>query len=295
MASGHTLPQTCLTSTSTVGASGLTALAPGSVAAQRPQGEEYTPIDRAFAGLRVVAQLAEVSRSDWNPHHGQILSASAVAVAEDYFRTILTEVAAICPLCKRAVGSLETKLSFVEDGSFADALRDVLDRTSFSSRVAIKDWSGRIAGFNPNSSQSLAGALSEYERVCHIRHCALHAGGYIASHNAEVLGVEPGTWITFSSPKSIYEIVAVVTATIRAFNQCLIEHLLTQWINEAILVGEWGHDGQWFRPLWNTFRSTGDIESGRFQGRSDLRVRPYDAYRLMQPAVRARYQAMAGA
>ncbi len=127
-------------------------------------------------------------------------------------------------------------MEFVFSGSVADAFRGMLDRES-SSRESVLTWSKKVTGSNLGKASSLSDALREFERVCHIRHAAIHAGGYLSTHNAAVLGVPAGTWISFDSPKGIYAMIGGVTATIRSFNQVMFEQILNDWINENVLTG----------------------------------------------------------
>lgn len=283
----HSLPQVCLASSSNVGSGTLTRLANQAISAARSDPQELSSIDRAFSALLVVTRLTADSSANWEPQHGLILSSSAVAVAEDYFRSILTEVVHTCVYCAARVEPIETRMEFVFTGSISDAVRGILHKESFSSSATIKAWAGKIAGANFASYASLNVALEEFERVCHIRHSAVHSGGYISARNAAVLGVPAGTWISFSSPDAIYEIISVVTATLRSFNQSLFEVLLGRWIDEGKLVGNWVDDKGQFSSLWCTFRSERDIESSQLLG-PGLRSNAYQAYRSVQRLIVAR-------
>jgi hypothetical protein len=283
----HALPQVCFASLS-VGAGTLNRVASDAVATDRHPHGYQSPIDTAYDTLRVVTQVAASATPTWQPEHGLILSTSAVAAAEDYFRSILTEVIELCELCKQRAQPFETRMEFVFSGSVADALRGMLDRESFSSRENVLAWSKKVTGSDLGRARSLNDALGEFERVCHIRHAAIHAGGYLSTHNAKALGVPAGTWISFDSPKGIYEIISVVTATIRSFNQVLFEQILTGWIADAALKGVWTDDKDKFSSLWTAFSSTGDIDSDKAAGNGILKDTPYKAYLTVRKAVRAR-------
>lgn len=284
----HTFPQVCLSSASTVGAGTLNRLANAAVSTDRHEYGQRSAIDVAFDSLLVVTQVAVDSSSDWRPQHGLILSSSTVAAAEDYFRSILTEVVELCSLCERRVQPLETRMEFVFSGSVQDAVRGMLDRESFSSKANVIAWSKRIAGADLSSERSLSVALEEFERVCHIRHAAIHAGGYVSTRNAEALGVPPGSWISFGSPAAIHEIIGVVTATIRAYNQVLFEKILSGWLAEGVLRGDWSTDKEKFAPLWEAFRSAGDIASSHASGDISMRSNAYLAFLAVRQAFASR-------
>lgn len=289
-----TVPQICLASTASVGAGTLNRVASAAIATTRHAQGKRSPIDTAFDSLLVVTQLAVSSNATWRPEHGLILSSSAVAAAEDYFRSILTEVVELCSLCEARIRPLETRMEFVFSKSVPDAVRGMLELESFSSRENLLSWTKKFTGSNLEKELSLDVALREFERVCHIRHAAMHAGGYVSSRNAAVLSVPPGSWISFSSPTAIHEIIAVVAATLRAYNQSLFEKILEGWLREGLLVGDWGSDKVRFEPLWRAFRSVGDISSSHLPGGEKLKRNAFHVYLGVQSDFAARAKAASG-
>lgn len=284
----HAFPQVCLASASPVGSGASTRLTDAAFLTMRHESGYRSPIDVAFDSLLLVTQLAVNSAQGWRTQHGLILSSSAVSAAEDYFRSILTEVVTLCPRCGERVKQLETRMEFVFSGSVSDAVRGMLDSESFSSRPNVMTWSKRIAGVDLKNVRSLEVALDEFERICHIRHAAVHAGGYISSRGAAALGVPSGSWISFGSPAAIHEIVGVIAATLRAYNQVLFESVLTEWLIAGTLLGDWSADGDTFTALWRAFRSEGDIASSRAAGSDPLRNTAYLAFLAVRSAFAAR-------
>lgn len=284
----HAFPQVCLASASPVGPGASTRLTDAAFLTNRGEGDYRSPIDVAFDALLVVTQLAANSAADWRTQHGLILSSSAVSAAEDYFRSILTDVVKICPCCAERVQPLETRMEFVFTGSVADAVRGMLDSESFSSRSKVMTWTKKIGGVDLKSVISVEVLLTEFERICHIRHAAVHAGGYVSTRGAKALGVPSGSWISFGSPAAIHEIVGVIAATVRAYNQILFESILNEWLNAGLLLGDWSSDGATFTALWRAFRSEGDIASSRAAGSAPLRHTAYLAFLVVRNAFASR-------
>jgi hypothetical protein len=179
-------------------------------------------------------------------------------------------------------------MEFVFSGSISDAVRGMLDGESFSSKDNIKTWSKKIAGIELKNEISLEVALKEFERICHIRHAAVHAGGYVSTRNAAALGVAPGSWISFGSPAAIHEIIGVVAASIRAYNQVLFESVLAGWLDRGLLQGNWSIDAEKFTALWRAFRSEGDIASSQRPGGARIRGSAYLAYLPVRKAFASR-------
>lgn len=283
----HRVPTTCIAS-GAAGGSALERLIHGSVRPERPSLGPSSAIDMAYGGLLVVTQLAVDCDSRWNTQHGLILSSSAVAVAEDYFRSILVGLAEVCPHSRGRVGSLPTRLEFVSTGSFPDALRSVLELTSFSSGKNLREWTTKIAGMKIPNEAGLSRLLDDFDKVSHVRHCAVHAGGYVSPGNASTLGVPGGSWISLASSAAIHEIVAVLTAVIRSYNQTLFEDVLSRWINAGDLNGTWQEDRGQFSALWRLFASRAD-RAGGGAGAATIAGRAYDAYRTIQGDLLSRW------
>jgi hypothetical protein len=179
-------------------------------------------------------------------------------------------------------------MEFVFSGSVSDAVRGMLDGESFSSKLNVTKWSKKIANVDMKNERSLDVALTEFERICHIRHAAIHAGGYVSTRNSVALGVPAGSWISFGSPAAIHEIIGVITASLRAYDQLLFESVLTGWLTEGVLRGDWSSDGKTFTDLWRAFRSEGDIASSRASGGAPIRNTAYLAYLPMRRAFASR-------
>ncbi len=287
----HTLPQVCLAPSANVGAGTVMTLAGSVVSSNRLDTGGRAPVDIAFDSLLVVTRLAVAASSEWHPQHGLILSASAVAAAEDYFRSILTLCVSVCSYCEDRVRPLETRMEHVFSGSVDGAVRGMLDSESLSSRENVLSWTKKVTGQDLSRSVSLDTTMREFERACHIRHSAVHAGGYVSSRAARILGVASGSWISFSSPTAIHEFVSVVASTIRAYNQSLFSGLLGRWIDDSFLSGIWAEDRVAFESLWRAFRSEKDIESDRIAGGKVIKQSAYNAYRAVRPLIESRVAA----
>ncbi|NOV98802.1 hypothetical protein HDG69_003404 [Isoptericola halotolerans] len=284
--SNHAVPRCCLAPNAPGGADHLPSLR-SAFATERPADEGSSPIELSFASIKAIQDLVHRSSSEWSPHYGLILGASAVAAAEDYFRSVLVEIAKACPTVRSRSRDLDVKMSHVLDGSIDTALRSSLDQVSFSSNRAVREWSKKLLGTKVSGDSTLARLLDEFERVCHVRHCATHAGGYVGEGNARVLGVEAGRWISLDSANAVYEILSVVVATIRAYNQFVLESVLSGWLNDGILLGSWGQDKKLFEKVWSVLRCRQDIAAGRV-GSSGYPANGYQAYRVVQRAACSR-------
>lgn len=282
----HSLPMTCLASGMSVGNESLAGRVSQS---SRDKATAVSAVDRAISNLVVVTRMTGSVSADWEPQHGLILTASAVAIAEDFVRSILADVVTLCPLAAERSYELDTRMEFVFEGDPSEALRGVLDKQSFSSRTTVTEWLKRLLGKPVAKNSTLDTLLADFERVSHIRHCAVHAGGYISGHNAKNLGVPRGHWISFAEPGAVHEVIATVASTVRTVNQFVFESVVSSWIDQQVLCGVWSVDKLRFDPLYRALVSLEDSESSRFNPQSvRIRERSYDSYRSIQKAVVSR-------
>lgn len=282
----HAIPMTCLSSGMIVGNESLAARVSRSM---RDQAVGVSAVDRAIGNLVVVTRMTSSVSTEWQTQHGLILTASAVAIAEDYVRSILADIVMLCPLAAERSYVLDTRMEFVFEGDPSEALRGVLDRQSFSSRSNVAEWLKRLLGKPVLRDSTLDTLLADFERVSHIRHCAVHAGGYISAHNAKSLGVPRGHWISFSEPGAVHEVIATVASTVRSVNQFVFESIVASWIDSRVLCGRWGIDKALFDPLYRAFVSLEDSSSARYSPHGvRVRERAYDSYRVIRSSVLAR-------
>ncbi len=249
---------------------------------------ELSAIDRALDSLVALTQLVAMAQPVWSSQYGLALSASAVAVADDYFRSMFVEVIDVCPLAAQRTGSLETRLEYVSKGSRAEAMRDILSLSSFASMSTVSGWLKQVVGVKALPID-LKRVLQDYETVCQVRHVAIHTGGHVTNLNAEKLGVPVGAWLYPDSSKAVYEIIAVVAAAVRAFNQATLDAVIGGWLDAGLLSGEWENDRPLFAPLWRSFYSERDRASAVASNNGGIRSNVYQAYRVVQASARSRY------
>lgn len=249
---------------------------------------DLSAIDRALDSLVALTRLVGLAQSDWKSPYGLALSASAVAVADDFFRSIFVEIVDVCPMAAERTKTLETRLEYVSLGSRAEAMRDILSMSSFASMSTVKSWLKQVIGMG-TLPIDLKRVLQDYERVCQVRHVAIHTGGHVTALNADKLGVPAGAWIFPDTPKSVYDVIAAVAAVVRAFNQSALDSIIGGWLDSMLLTGDWSRDRPSFEPLWRTFYSKRDQASAAVSNSLTIRSNGYQAYRLVQASARSRY------
>lgn len=221
-----------------------------------------------------------------------MLTAGVVSAAEEYFREVIVRSVLTCPLCRMHVSAIPTTVGAALSGSDEDALHTSLEATSFSSASKLKEASATYLNFSWAKDSSLGTAMQLFDVVCTLRHCAVHSGGLVNRRNAATLKVPAHSRVAVTSAADLLSLAHVVLATARLYNAELFRHVLSRWIDQGVLNGNWTQDGKYMRGLWAVFVSHSDRAASAIAG-TPIRRSAYSAWQSVRGAVLARTAAAA--
>jgi hypothetical protein len=197
-----------------------------------------------------IAQFSELIRCVSDGSNTLVVRLSLLgmtSVTEEYFRRILAGLIAICPKT-----SLLTLRENVSVGASLYYSRDeigfaLFEHISFSDTATIKKWTRKLCELEIPETSSLADALREFEKICALRHAAIHANGRLGANNVAEIGLSPqhslSVALDFSSFQSISEICL---NTVRAYNRFIWDKTLSRWIKGKVLIGKYDSDREIF-------------------------------------------------
>lgn len=167
----------------------------------------------------VKALIVRAAESKDDPQQIRLLLLGLVSSCENYFRQLLTALLAACPLCKDKCARIEVKYASATYFSADEISQALTDGSVFSSAENIVTETKRLTGLNPEDSGSVKAALSEFHKVCVLRHAAVHSYGDLGGKNIVDLGLDADkrmmvalTWEAFQ------EICDVCQNFVRAYN-----------------------------------------------------------------------------
>lgn len=280
----HAVPHVCLTPPLPVGFEAANLV-------QAHHLRSSSPIDQLNASIAAVTRLTGLLANNWSEDAALVLAAGVVSAAEEYFRELIVRAVLACPLCRSHVEAIPTTVGAALSGSGADALHTSLEGTSFSSAGNLKSASATYLNFTWTKESSLATSMRLFDVACTLRHCAVHAGGLVSRRNAPTLGVRVHSRVAIASASDLLSLAHVVLATARLYNAELFRHLLSKWIDESVLNGEWEHDATLMQELWKIFVSESDRPAATIAG-TPIRRSAYAAWQPMRAAILARNAAL---
>ena len=212
-----------------------------------------SPIDEFTERLRALNSLAPKPNA-FDPYLGQLVLLGAVAAVESYLRTVFRKCIALDPVCRTA--------AMKRDVSYAAALHlshellpeALLERISFTSFDNIEKASRDLLGATGELPVALKSAVSDYVRICHLRHCAVHRFGKLGASNAVHLGIDDHRDL-LEKPLtlnyvSLQNSIAIITIFVRVFNSFAFNVLATRICSKQ-LSGVYSED----RPLFISYYS----------------------------------------
>lgn len=172
------------------------------------------------------------------------------SITEEYFRAVLSGITRICPksyvkAAKESI-SVAASLYYPKDGmGYA-----LIEHLSLSDADAIKKQTIRLCDLQIPDSSSLSEALKEFDKVCHLRHAAIHSNGRLSALNAVNIGIAgDATFKIALTLTSFQDIAEICLNTVRAYNRFIWEKTLDRWVKAKIIVGDAGVDMELIRRI----------------------------------------------
>ncbi|WP_224022736.1 hypothetical protein [Burkholderia vietnamiensis] len=179
--------------------------------------------------------------------------------AETYFRRIIAESMALCPVAKESASQQQVSLGAFSTFTADDIGFAISDTRGFTSSGEIVTRTKTLLGISIKANSSLSAAVSDFERVCNFRHSIAHCSGELLYNNRRELNLSMhGRVIVSFDDKAFQDVLQVVVNCVRAFNNTIANEILQRWFVQKIFKGQWSSDKKMFERHHGIFRSSTD-------------------------------------
>lgn len=197
---------------------------------------------------------------------GRLLALNVVSAAEAYFRSALSAAIDMCPVAQAVAAEKTINLGGVLWHGRKGFSRSAFDHLSFASSDDLKKASSAYLGLSlPNAT--FQSPLSEYDKVCHLRHGIVHNDGVLPGRNAVKLDVRRmnGPARMKVDYRSLQEIAAVTTTLVGTYNRELFEFLCKRWAIDWRNRADWNPNREVisFNRIWDLCASRREIAARR--------------------------------
>ena len=195
---------------------------------------------------------------------GQIMLLGYVSAVESYFRQVFRSIIN-CDVGARK-SCMQKSLDYGAAYSYAIKSPDLLpeallEKYTFIKKDVIVNVIDDFLGIKINLPDELTTSLNEFERICHLRHCAVHRFGRLGSMNAIFLGLEEhGDKIDLPiklESKDLVQIAAICSNLVKIANNTLFDLLLFRSVNNKTIDWQWDlrKDRKHFKMYFDLFYS----------------------------------------
>jgi len=257
-----------------------------SVLVPYPPGSNANPITDYFStAANLVKKIIDTKYSNDAEVLG-LLMLGILSCAEFYFRSVLSELARVCPICKQLSEGINIpagSFSFYADAGLA-ATMSAFEHESLADSKKVVAEIKRFGGFNCAENTSVKRALDDFEQLCELRHCFVHARGFVGLKTIRAIE-GPRTFQKLLIKQSqALDFIKLSHNAVRAVNRYLGDEILNRWIDRDVLVGKWANDKKLFTRYWDLFAKHGE---DAYLGS------PHKSYAIVRPIILKRRQAIA--
>lgn len=238
-----------------------------------------SPIDDFYAHLAALIPLGGEQELRNNTALGGVLLLGVVSATEQYFRALIAGLVRVCPVVRKLAAPLPLSFGALDYYRPDELGLALLEHVSLATAGEVRKQTQKLLGIDTKQESSTDAALKEYEKLCQLRHAAVHAHGELGHQNLQELGFlsSPGRLALRIELPGFHSAADVCNNVVRAYNRLLYRRTVERWIGEKALHGTWGEDAVIFTAAHALFYSRTDAEGPGV---------PYNAYRKFLPTLK---------
>lgn len=219
-----------------------------------------SPIDDYYEYVEHLLTLGDEQALLDSETLGRLLMLGLVSGVETYLRSLIAELLRVCPISRDAVATQLIPFGSIDYYGAEGPEKGLFDGISLAGADEVRKASRKLLGVDLGNGGSINAALAEFDKLCHLRHAAVHARGSLGRGNAAGLGLTIGgsaPTLCLTLP-TLHRAGIVCHSTVRAYNRFIFVETVHRWIGAGRLSGVWVNDEAVFKPLYFLFHSTRD-------------------------------------
>lgn len=235
-----------------------------------------SPIDDYYDYIGHLMTLGDEPSLDDSEVLGRLLLLGLVSGVEQYFRSVIAGVLRACPESRRAAADQVIHFGAIDHYGPDGVEAALFDAASLADTDNIRKRTHKLLGIHIQDNTSVSAALREFEKVCVMRHAAVHSRGTLGRGNVRDLSIETpegATMVLHLTFATLQQAGAACHDVVRAYNRFLFRELVERWGSNGSLSWNWQDDKKPFSQLADLFQSTTDGTGPR---------RHYDRYRSVR-------------
>ncbi|WP_146161059.1 hypothetical protein [Vibrio splendidus] len=220
-----------------------------------------SPIDQFYQETRNIISFATPQNISSSPTLGALSAVGIVSCCENYFRQIFSEILSICSDAQKNAALQTINMGSVIWHPNSEMAKGAFEHTSLAASENICKTSDKYLGIKLKSL-GLEAILTEFDKICELRHGIVHSNRVLAGKNGIKLKLESSSDLTLIDVKfaELQEILAVCQALIISTNSKLFGVMCERWAKSWRANPSWNvsKENEKFKQIWFLFRSNMD-------------------------------------
>lgn len=227
--------------------------------------ESLSAIDVFIENCKEINKLWTAS-TGISPEFGRLLLLGYVSAVESFFRTVLRGIINTDAKAQADAHSFVVPYGAVLFQDKSVVAESLFEGISFVSEKEVKNALSKFLDVS-NPAEDIKRILTQYEKVCQLRHCCIHRFGKLGTQNGIVLGLEQHS-AALEKPLSLdkqklEEIASWLMSFAKTMNNYMFRTLLERSVSEKNpykLAWNWSYtkDRTKFEKLYKLFQSSRD-------------------------------------
>ncbi|WP_318496511.1 hypothetical protein [Photobacterium leiognathi] len=222
------------------------------------------PIDQFYSEIQSILALFPFNTWGENTWVGALSSIAVISSVENYFRQIFSQILKICVDSQKNAASKSINLGSVIWHPSNEIERGAFEHISLASADNINNTSKTFIGIDLKAN-GLGVILSEFDKICELRHGIVHSGKVVAGKNGIKLKLQPTNDLTKIDIgfDQFQEIMSICNALVVDSNKLFFAELSQRWATTWRNTPSWDNSkaNLKFKTIWHTFFSSRDYQN----------------------------------
>lgn len=208
---------------------------------KKTQHKYSAPIDRYYDHRLKVILSGKPELLEDAPWLSGYMLVSLISATEMYFREIFSYSMSICPISRKMSSEKNMQIGAALWHGQKKYTRAVFEHISLADIEKIKSCSKDYLGFEIKRSSSTFAALSEFDKLCELRHGIVHSAENLPGKNAIKLMIGKAaeeSIIEFDAVR-LQEGAAICTSLVESYNKELYEKIIERWATKWRETADW--------------------------------------------------------
>lgn len=221
---------------------------------------DLSPIDLFIKNRRALLSLSNrLTPVDLELIGPQIL-VSIISQTETYIRNIVAGTLVICPVSQKLIATRQVSAGSVSWRGVDNLGLSILEHISLADQESIKKACSLIGCNISSASSPITPILVEFDKICELRHAAVHSSCIISGKGAVYLELSrTGSQLQLNIDKNQLESAAsIASSLVYTINSEFFALLSKRWAVDWRASPSWQplREKKIFRAIWDLFFST---------------------------------------